>query len=152
MSESSQYYAPALSTLSGAGIAAIGGATIGAIVAISSWSQPVTMQSDFFGFLWKLVGGLLVGGVPALFVGGAMGWHGGIFGSTTDRAGSSPLWGIVTGAVLGASIAPVLGGVVGLFFGHLLGGAVLGLILGPLVAVLAWEAGFWYADFFRAAD
>lgn len=152
MSESSQYYAPALSTLGGAGAATVAGATIGAIVALVSWSQPVTIESDFFGFLWKLIGGLLVGGVPGLLIGGTAGWHGGIFGSTTDRAGSAPLWGIVTGGVLGISIAPVLGGVVGLCFGHLVGGAVLGLILGPLVAIAAWEIGFWYADFFRAAE
>jgi len=37
-------------------------------------------------------------------------------------------------------------------FGHLRSGVVLGLILGPLVAIAAWEIGFWYADFFRAAE
>ena len=152
MSGSSQYYAPALSTVGGAVIAAAGGATLGVIVALSSWDKPITMESSFFGFLWKLFGGLMVGGVPALFVGGVLGWHGGIFGSTTDRAGSAPLWGIITGGLVGVSLAPVLGAVLGLPFGHLTAGAILGLILGPLTGVLAWEIGFWYADVKRGAD
>ena len=148
--QQSKFYAPLLSIFGGGLLAGMLGGLIGFLFALS-WAAPESIGGGFSGFLWRLLAGVVTGGGSGFAVGTILAWHGGMMGSIIDRAEGAPAWGIVTGGMVGVSLGPVGCGALGLLFGNLAGGAALGLLVGPLCGVIAWEAGFWSADYFRGS-
>jgi hypothetical protein len=96
--------------------------------------------------------------VTGLAVGAILGFHGGTLGAAAEtRSLAAPLWGILAGLVVGASLGPVFAAVASVAVGYFLDSsayfalaALFGLFAGPLLGVVAWEAGYWLADFLRA--
>ena len=146
--QQSKFYAPLLSVFGGAMAAGLLGGVIGFIVVLS-WNAPESIESDFHRFVWRVFAGVMTGGVGVFPIGVALAWHGGMLGAIVDRAEGAPAWGVITGVVMGASLGPLTCGFFGLLFGNLASGVVLGLVLGPLAGVIAWQTGFWSADYFR---
>ncbi len=109
------------------------GGLFGLAYALAAWDD---------SFLVRLIGGTLMGAVPALIIGFSMGWHAAALAPSESRAESAAIWGIVPGVVEGASLGPVLGGTVGGLFGHLVDGILVGSF-GLLAGPLAWEIAFF---------
>jgi hypothetical protein len=115
----------------------------------------VTVFGQWYdGFFANLMAGGCVGLGCGVCLGGVMGMHSVSIGSAANQANGAMLWGLVTGLTYGLSLGPVLGGAVGILYALAAGGGVVtimfgagqtGLIVGPLVAILAWEAGFMLA-------
>lgn len=140
-----------LSVAAGALAATSVGVLAGAVTVFGWWAAPASITSGFGAFVWKVMAILLVGGVPGLIIGGILAWHGAVTGATTDRADGAPLWGVIAGIVLGASLCPVFAGAAGLVLGHLGCAIIMGVVTGPIIGVISWEAGFFAADYFRGA-
>lgn len=125
--------------------AAVVGAMAGVIVSAASWSRPVSIESNVAVFAYMVVAGLVVGGGTGLAMGLILSWHGAKTGADPTSPAAAPLWGGFTALVLGLVLGPFFGFALGIFFSHFADGALLGLACGPLLAILAWQAGFWLA-------
>lgn len=112
-----------------------------------------------FGSIWF---GLLTGGPTGLFLGWFMGMHGGGASASSQASESASLWGVVTGLVYGAGLGPAFGATFG-FLSALttdpeaaeslvVAGALLGLVIGPIAAVAAWEVSFFLGSFLGSED
>lgn len=122
--------------------AAISGA-LGMFTAVAAWDPvPDSAFSTFFA-------GICVGAISGGLVAWCMAWHASVVGILSDRPASAMLWGIVPGALFGASLGPIFAAVVGLFFGQLVSAALFGLFFGPLMGVLGWEIGYVVANFLQ---
>ncbi len=150
MSGSSRYYAPMFSVVGGGVAVALFGAAVGLFVALASWQPPELAESSAYAYGSLAFSGLAIGGWIGLVVGMILAWHGGIIGSILDRGDAAPLWGVFTGIIGGFTGGPVLGAVLGLGLGHFVAGGLLGTFFGPVAGVVAWEFGYWSADFLRA--
>ncbi len=128
-------------------LAALIGGLAGGVLAVSQWSSG---EPEGFQYFTHLVGmalfGAFLAGVPALVVGGVMGWHGSIFGHTGERGSAAPIWGLLAGAAFGFFIGPVAFGALGVLSGRLVSMIELGLLLGPVLGALCWQVGFWLND------
>ncbi len=115
----------------------------------------VTAIVTLFGALLGLVVGaaatealtaplsLMSSGAASLVLGFVLAWHGVSIRESPGRATNAAYWGAVPAAVIGFILAPVLSGVTAYQFGHVGDGILLGLYVGPLVGVIAWELAYW---------
>ena len=110
------------------------GAAVGAVVALLTWEAPASS---------RLLAGLASGAAASLVVAFSMAWHGASIAQSPGRSQNAAIWGLVPAALIGASIGPPLAGVTGMAFDQLPAAMILGLLLGPLVAVISWELAFW---------
>src|SRR5688572_23658165 len=90
----------------GAGLlAALGlGLAAGLVAVFVLWQWPADMGEkwEYAGNLaYLLVSGLTVGGVIGLVMGVTLAWHGGSVGATLNRGEAAPIYGVLTGIVLG---------------------------------------------------
>ncbi len=129
------------------------GGLLGAVIGLCA-----AMYSSWTGFWgYDLFGGLIAGGVPGVVLGYSMAGLACNLASSEQKVSMSPAWGVCTGLVYGASLGPVLCAVCGFTFGQMLmlmgyrdlgldlliAGLVVGLPLGPIVSVVAWEACYF---------
>lgn len=139
--DGSQLISISLGTL----LPAVLGGVVGCIAAMTLWPS---VDGTFFT---NLVAGAAVGGIMSLVVAWFLAWHATTVGVLADRPPLAMAWGIIPGALLGATLGPVFAGVVSLFFGNLLATAILfGAFLGPIVGILGWQIGFFAANFLAA--
>jgi hypothetical protein len=156
MSESTEHDDKAMLKGIGAGLVVTTGIGLvaGFLAATALWPWPAEL-GEGFAYFWNstlvVLTGVAIGGAIGLVVGTALAWHGGIIGSTLDRGDAAPIFGVLTGIVMGGSFGPVLGAVFGLAIGQLAGGAIFGLVLGPIVGIIGWESAYWMADFSRGS-
>ena len=116
------------------------GSAITFFAAMSNWPREAFFSRET---LHAALGGLAIGAVPTLLVALLMAWHGSSVGAAGNVAApTAPLWGLITGGLVGFSLAWFLGFLVGLWFNDPLMGVYFGLWFGPFAGILSWETGF----------
>jgi hypothetical protein len=119
---------------------------LGMFTAVATWDPvPDSAFSTFFA-------GICVGAISGTLVAWCMAWHASVVGVLSDKPQSAMLWGIIPGALFGATLGPLFAGVVGLFFGQLVSAAIFGLTFGALAGVMGWEIGYFVANFLHPHD
>ncbi len=129
--------------LAGVAAAALVGGVAGILAAAGGWPRPNWMENNTLIFLYVAMSGLVVGGGTGLVVGLVLAWHGAVVAADGSHPDAAPLWGGITGLLLGLAFGPLFGFVLGLFFHQIPGGTLLGLICGPLLGLLAWQTAYW---------
>ena len=131
----------------GIGAACVVGAAIGAVTAMSSWSIPESAEGGFGSSLANALRGAWVGGVASLVAGSLVAWHGGSLGAGGIKLPTAPLWGLIPGALMGASLMPIFCVLLGITVNQAIPALWLGIVLGPIVGIAAWEVSFLFPQF-----
>ena len=111
---------------------------------------------SFFGTIFA---GITIGGGVGTAVGFSTSWNGSSIQSGDSQTESTPLWGIIPSLMVGMGVGPIVGGSLAMIcswgeyrvgdFGY---GCLVGLILGPITGVIAWELGFFGQAMVDGAD
>lgn len=126
-------------------LGAVAAALVGAVLGAAVW----LFLSDW-AFWGSIVGGSIIGGGVGIVVGIATAWNGSAIQSGDYKTDATPLWGVVPSVMIGLGVGPIVGGTAAMIccwggytitiFGH---GLLMGLIIGPIAGVLAWELAYY---------
>lgn len=118
------------------------GGLVGILWSAASWPRPVTLDGAA-AFAWMVFAGLVVGGGVGGVLSLVLAWQGAATEANPESPPAAPLWGVATSLVCGLLLGPLAGFVLGLAVSQMAGGAQLGLVCGPLLAILGWQSGYW---------
>jgi len=116
------------------------------------------MANDW-SMLSTILGGIVIGGGVGAAVGFSTSWNGSSIQSGDSQTESTPLWGIIPSLMVGMGVGPVVGGALAMIcclgeyrvvdFGY---GLLLGVVIGPITGVIAWELGFYGQGMVNSVD
>jgi hypothetical protein len=146
---------PHISNSDYAGIAlgTLAAGVVGSAIGCMMW-----MANDW-SMLSTILGGIVIGGGVGAAVGFSTSWNGSSIQSGDSQTESTPLWGIIPSLMVGMGVGPVVGGSLAMIcclgeyrvvdFGY---GLLLGVVIGPITGVIAWELGFYGQAMVNSVD
>jgi len=144
-----------LGILAGTFLPAIVGGLIVIPMALSGWVRPEGLEKELLELLvddswplfvsncWMMTCGFVAGVLPLVISGFVLAWHGGALSVSDDAAPTAPVWGLIVGALCGASMVPTLGLMCGAAVGTIVPAVIFGLYAGPICGIVSWEISFF---------